>query len=190
MGEGSRPREGRREPPKVKLYPKKKTPALKAMAAPLIVADRERQQERGRTVIRRLIRIELEYTLRDLLDLPWLEVKDRLPEDGRDGVYTRSTNALDVSPIFLAKVGEAIDRALDWATAKYSIPPEIFREKLYAIHQYDFMNLMRGGDAVMLTKEMKYDDCRFPMPCRQASGQFLAVSLPRNRGKGSKPDAA
>ena len=115
-------------------------------------------------MIRRLNRVEFENTLRDLLDLPWLEVKDLLPEDGRDGGYTRSAAALDVSPIFLARVGDAIDRALDAATAKYSIPPEIFREKLYANHQYDFMNLMRGGDAVMLTKEQKYDDSRFPMP--------------------------
>src|SRR2546430_13647385 len=51
-----------------------------------------------------------------------------------------------------------------YTTLFRSIPPEIFREKLHANHQYDFMNLMRGGDAVMLTKDMKYDDSRFPMP--------------------------
>src|SRR5436190_1111919 len=81
---------------------------------------------------RRLNRAELEYTLRDLLDIPWLEVKDLLPEDGRECGYTRSAAALDVSPIFLAKVGEAIDRALDGATAKYTAAPETTREKLYA----------------------------------------------------------
>lgn len=151
-------------PPKTKLDPKETAPALKALAEPLTAADQKQQQEQGRRVIRRLNRLEFENTLRDLLDLPWLEVKDLLPDDGRDGGYTRSAAALDVSPIFLAKVGEAIDHALDAATAKYSIPPEIFREKLYANQQYDFKNLMRGGDAVMLTKDMKYDDSRFPMP--------------------------
>ncbi len=151
-------------PPKNKLDPKEAVPALKALADRLAAADQKRQEERGRTVIRRLNRVELENTLRDLLDLPWLEVKDLLPEDGRDGGYNRSAAALDVSPIFLARVGEAIDRALDAASAKYSIPPEIFRERLYCNQQYDFKILMGGGDAVMLTKDKKYDDSRFPMP--------------------------
>src|SRR5581483_527589 len=110
-------------PPREKLDPKVAGPALQALAAPLAAADQRRQQEQGRTVIRRLNRAELEYTLRDLLDLPWLEVKDLLPEDGRDGGYNRSAAALDVSPLFLAKAGEAIERALDLATAKYSVPP-------------------------------------------------------------------
>jgi len=151
-------------PPKAKLGPKETAPALKALAEPLAAADQKRQREQGRTVIRRLNRVEFENTLRDLLDLPWLEVKDLLPDDGRDGGYTRSAAALDVSPIFLAKVSEAIDRALDAATAKYSMPPEIFREKLYANQQYDYKVLMGGGDAVMLTKDQKYDASRFPMP--------------------------
>ena len=111
-----------------------------------------------------VIEVELENTLRDLLDLPWLAVKDLLPDDDRDGGYTRSATALPISPIFLAKTGEAIDRALDAATAMFSMPPETVREKIYANHQYDYMNLLRGGDAVMLTKDQKYDASRFPMP--------------------------
>ncbi len=160
-------------PPKKKLGPKETAPALMALGDALTSADQKRQQERGRTVMRRLSRVEFENTLRDLLDLPWLEVKDLLPDDGRDNGYTRSAAALDVSPIFLAKVGEAIDLALDSATAKYAIPPEIFREKLYANQQYDYKVLMSGGDAVMLTKDQKYDDSRFPMPAAtNADGPF------------------
>lgn len=151
-------------PPKAKLNPKEAAPALTALAGWLAAADQKRQEEHGRRVIRRLNRVEFENTLRDLLELPWLEVKDLLPDDGRDGGYTRSAAALDVAPIFLAKVGEAIDRALDAATAKYSVPPEVFREKLYANQQYDFKVLMGGGDAVMLTKDRQYDASRFPMP--------------------------
>lgn len=151
-------------PPKAKLDSKEAGPVLKALAEPLVAVDRKRQVEQGRTVLRRLNRVELENTLRDLLELPWLEVKDLLPEDGRDGGYNRSAAALDVSPIFLAKAGEAIDRALDAATAKYSVPPELFREKLYCNQQYDFKILIGGGDAVMLTKDKQYDDSRFPMP--------------------------
>lgn len=160
-------------PPKTKLDAKETAPALKALEDSLAEADHRRQHERGRSVVRRLNRVEFENTLRDLLEIPWLEVKNLLPEDGRDGGYNRSAAALDVSPIFLAKAGEAIDRALDAATAKYSVPPEIFRDRLYPNQQYDFQILMAGGDAVMLTKDQKYDSSRFPMPsATKADGPF------------------
>lgn len=151
-------------PPRAKLDPKETAPALQALAVSLATAEQKRQREHGRSVMRRLNRVEFENTLRDLLDLPWLEVKDLLPEDGRDDGYNRSAAALDVAPIFLAKVGEALDRALDAATARYSVPPEIFREKLYANQQYDYKVLMGGGDAIMLTRDHQYDASRFPMP--------------------------
>jgi hypothetical protein len=53
------------------------------------------------------------------------------------------------------------------------VPPEIYHEKLYANQQYDFKILMGGGDAVMLTKDMKYDDSRFPIPsATNADGHY------------------
>jgi hypothetical protein len=54
-------------PPKAKLAPKETAPALAALAERLNAIDQKRQQERGRTVIRRLNRVEFENTLRDLL---------------------------------------------------------------------------------------------------------------------------
>ncbi len=92
-------------------------------------------------------RIEFEYTLRDLLDVPWLEVKSILPDDGRADGFTKSAAALDVSPVLLAKYAEAIDLALNAAVAKWSVPPEVERVTLYANQQYDYKVLMGGGDA-------------------------------------------
>src|SRR4051794_33372349 len=46
-------------PPKTKLDPKETVPALQALAEPLMAADQKRQQERGRTAIRRLNRVEI-----------------------------------------------------------------------------------------------------------------------------------
>src|SRR6266853_6735930 len=71
------------------MPPKKKPrPALKelarftnSLADSLISADRERVATEGRAVQRRLNRYEYEESLRDLLSLPYLEVKDYLPED-------------------------------------------------------------------------------------------------------------
>lgn len=146
---------------------------LASVAKGITTRERKRYETEGRSTVRRLNRIEFENTLRDLLDLPWLQVKDLLPDDGRVGGYTKTAAALDVSPILLAKYGEAIDKALDAATAKYAVPPEVDRRTIYANQQYDYKVLMGGGDAIMLTPEMKYDESRFPMPsATKADGAY------------------
>ncbi|MFN5184991.1 MAG: DUF1592 domain-containing protein [Planctomycetota bacterium] len=139
----------------------------------LVAHDSQLRGTNGRRVLRRLNRSEFENTLRDLLDLPWLEVKDLLPDDGRFEGYTKSAAALDVSPVLLAKYAEAIEIALHTAVAKWAVPPEVQRITLYANQQYDYKVLMGGGDAVMLTPDMKYDDSRFPMPsATNADGNY------------------
>ena len=133
----------------------------------------QRRGTNGRRVVRRMNRAEFENTLRDLLEIPWLEVRELLPEDGRADGYTKTAAALDVSPVLLAKYGEAIDKALRGAVAKWSVPPEVERRTLYANQQYDFKILLGGGDAVMLTADKKYDDSRFPMPqATNADGNY------------------
>lgn len=132
-----------------------------------------RREQNGRSVVRRMNRFEFENTLRDLLEVPSLEVQELLPDDGRADGFTKTAAALDVSPVLLAKYGEAIDKALNAAIAKWSVPPEVERRTLYANQQYDFKVLMSGGDAVMLTPEMKYDESRFPMPsATNADGNY------------------
>ena len=55
-----------------------------------------------RAARRRLTRREYEHSLRDLLDLPGLAVRDMLPEDGRAHGFDRCADALDVSPVHVA----------------------------------------------------------------------------------------
>lgn len=148
-------------------------PVLAWLSQSLNAEELRLRENNGRRVVRRMNRVEFENTLRDLLDVPWLEVKESLPDDGRADGYTKSAAALDVSPVLLAKYAEAIDQALEAAVAKWSVPPEVERVTLYANQQYDYKVLMSGGDAVMLTPEMKYDDSRFPMPsATNADGNY------------------
>lgn len=148
---------------------------LQEISNALVAHDMQLRGGSGRRVLRRLNRSEFENTLRDLLDVPWLEVKELLPDDGRFEGYTKSAAALDVSPILLAKYAEAIEVALHAAVAKWAVPPEVERLTLYANQQYDYKVLMGGGDAVMLTPDMKYDESRFPMPsATNADGNYPA----------------
>ncbi|MBC7966933.1 MAG: DUF1592 domain-containing protein [Fuerstia sp.] len=148
-------------------------PVLEWLSQTLNADELQRREKNGRSVVRRMNRAEFENTLRDLLDVPWIEVQELLPEDGRADGYTKTAAALDISPVLLAKYGEAIDKALNAAVAKWSVPPEVERHTLYANQQYDYKVLMSGGDAIMLTPEMKYDESRFPMPsASNADGNY------------------
>lgn len=66
----------------------------------------------GRATKRRLNRFEYENTLRDLLSLPWLEVKDFLPEDTEANGFNKTGEALDVSHVQMARYLKAADHAL------------------------------------------------------------------------------
>ncbi len=162
-------------PPKDSSRPKPEelTPVLGWLNRTLADEVTNRRGKNGRSIVRRMNRAEFENTLRDLLDVPWIEVQELLPEDGRSDGYTKTAAALDVSPVLLAKYSEAIDKALMAAVAKWSVPPEVERRTLYANHQYDYKVLMGGGDAIMLTPDMKYDESRFPMPsATNADGNY------------------
>ena len=106
-------------PPKKKAQPERKERAafLAAIEQPLAAADRERQAKNGRVVYRRLNRTEYEYTLRDLFELPHLDVREILPADGEAHGFDTVGEALNLSYVQVAKYLEAADVALDEAIA-------------------------------------------------------------------------
>lgn len=117
------------------MPPKKKPPAaetkaaLQALADVLTAADLKRQKAEGRTTLRRLTRTEYENTLRDLLCLPGLPVKDLLPPDGRADGFDKVSDALDLSSVHLAKYMEAADFALERAIARQPSAPAVYKVK-------------------------------------------------------------
>ena len=89
----------------------------------LVTADRQRQGAEGRVELRRLNRVEYENTLRDLLHLPALKVKDMLPADGEAQGFAKSAAALDFSHVQVGRFMEAADHALKSAMAPTFDPP-------------------------------------------------------------------
>jgi hypothetical protein len=116
-------------PPKTKVPPEEAKKPLETLAEALAVADRARQRLEGRAAFRRLTRTEYENTLRDLLGLPGLEIRDLLPIDGRVQGFDKVSDALDVSSVHLAKYMEAADFALDRAVARTPEPPKVHQIK-------------------------------------------------------------
>jgi mono/diheme cytochrome c family protein len=103
--------------------------ALVAALADLVDrADRTDVAANGRVPLRRLNRHEYEHTLRDVLQLPHLDVGDRLPEDRtRDG-FNKSAEGLDFSRIQLDAALDAAEAALAAAVAESAAPqpPDTF----------------------------------------------------------------
>ena len=96
-------------PPKEKPRP---APAdlekfLQSLGSTIETTEHALIESRGRAVKRRLNRYEYENTLKDLLDLPTLSVRDVLPEDSMLHGYNRVGEALDISHVQVARYLEA-----------------------------------------------------------------------------------
>lgn len=134
---------------------------LQAVSAELTAAEQKRNAVSGRAPLRRLNRVEYENTLRDLLAVPGLNVRDLLPDDGRAFGYDKSAAALDISAVQMAKYLEAADVALTQAIAQTGTPPQSYKSRVYLSECYDFLILLTNGDSVFL-KDNKFD-ARFPI---------------------------
>ena len=101
--------------------------AMSALSTELITADRARQQRDGRSRLRRLNRVEFENTLRDLLGMPALKIKDSLPADGKAHGFDRLSDALDISFVHMESYLAAVDIALNAALCPLPEAPPVFK---------------------------------------------------------------
>lgn len=106
-------------PPKKKPRPAdaEKHAALAWIGGELRGADLSRQKTLGRSMIRRLSRVEYENTVRDLLGTD-IDLKEMLPEDGFAHGFDNQDSGLDVSPVLVERYLEAAEAALNAAIVK------------------------------------------------------------------------
>ena len=100
--------------------------------------------------LRRLTRLEFENTLKDLLELPRLDIQALLPADGRVAGYDKIGGGLDLSPGHLAAYAEAAEKALDLAIATQSTPPRVYRQRIYPAGLFKFGANLSHGQFVLL----------------------------------------
>ncbi len=103
---------------------------LATLEESLTAADLGRQRREGRGRVRRLNRIEYETTLSDLLRIP-LDIRSKLPEDGRGEGFDTVGAALNVSSVQLEAYLEGLDQAFDKATTLYERPERKLRKLSY-----------------------------------------------------------
>ena len=95
--------------------------------AQLHAASLDRQQKKGRVIVRRLNGTEYENTLRDLLGTH-VDLKEMLPEDNTAAGFDNISTALDLSATHLLLYQDAAEKAVTSVIPIH--PPILFSEKL------------------------------------------------------------
>ncbi|MGL4550080.1 MAG: DUF1587 domain-containing protein, partial [Gemmataceae bacterium] len=149
-------------PPRKKLADTERSEFLGTLRDALVAAETKARQTKGRSALRRLNRTEYENTLRDLLGVPGLEVRDLLPEDGRVQGYDKSGPALEFSTVQVAKYLEAAGKALPWAIAPYPERDTVVKTRMYPGDDGAIMDGIINGCGACL-KDFKFDDKLFPL---------------------------
>jgi hypothetical protein len=104
----------------------------RVVSSSLAAFEKEQTTRDGRAIQRRLNRYEYENALRDLLNVPWAQVKDKLPHDGEAYRFNKSGEALDVSFVQMERYLLAADYAMRQAMAAAFERPEKSVRKIYA----------------------------------------------------------
>jgi hypothetical protein len=121
-------------PPKKKARPEAGAldAFVKSMATTLTTSEQAIIARDGRAMQRRLNRYEYENTLRDLLNVPWVQIKNRLPEDGEAYRYNKAGEALDVSHVQMARYLDVTDYAMRQAMSVQLERPPTTTNRYYA----------------------------------------------------------
>jgi hypothetical protein len=116
--------------------PAAKQSFLERLANELTIAERTRLATDGRAMKRRLNRYEYENAVRDLLHLPWIQIRDTLPEDGELYRFNKAGQALDVSHVQLSRYMTAADYALRQAMINQFKRPATIKKRFYARDEF------------------------------------------------------
>lgn len=149
---------------------------LAALRQPLLAADEARIRAEGRSTWRRMNRYEYENSLRDLLDAPWLQIKDMLPEDGLAARFNKVGDALDVSHVQMSRYLNAAGYALREALRQPQ-RPESTTQRYYAREQRSFV-----GSAKFSVFNQSPERATFPILENKADVPALMGEAPMTVG--------
>lgn len=128
---------------------------LRDLSTALHGADLADVTHHGRGPLRRLTRREYEQNLRDLLQLPHLDIRDLLPADREKHHCNKVADVLDVSRVQLAAYLDAADAALRRAVASGMKPRDAIVRRFPATSMFEQPGTFGGREAMFYTKTSK-----------------------------------
>lgn len=142
------PREG-------KLSAQDRQEFLELLGGLLESADWDNLRNYPRSTFRRLTRLEFEYNLRDFLQLPHLDVRDRLPEDRTSHGFSKAAASLDMSRVQLAAYLDAAETALLEAMASGIHPTKPLYYMARGTDLYPKLGVHAGRESMHFSKHGK-----------------------------------
>ena len=139
---------------------------VKALRGPLAAADRAKIEKSGRGPMRRLNRIEFQQNLRDLLKLPHLDIRDRLPRDRESHHCDKVSSSLDMSRLQLMAYLDAVEFALRSAIVSTNHPPPALKHRVEGKQLTAKWYIAGGRESLFFSRDSKGIDLEMRSPPR------------------------
>lgn len=126
------------------------------LGSSLAEADRAAIRAEGRGPVRRLTRVEYEHRLRDLLALPTLDIRDKLPEDRDSHGFTKVSKQLDVSRVQFEGWLDAAEAALQVAIAPGVAPVPVRQWRFTGTDLFPSLETFGEREAMFFARDGKH----------------------------------
>jgi len=171
---------GSMPPPKAdQPAPKERQQVLATLHTPLREASLQRQENQGRVILRRLSRSQYEDTLRDLLAVPALDVRDLLPEESPVSGFDNVSAAQSISGTHLIRFQQAADAALSaaipsatFSALNYSVSGRQMFESPQKGKMYESNKCWLRGDAMVVVANLSRPYRSVAPPAAPADGRY------------------
>lgn len=143
----------REMPPKQVSLPITDREAFLSHLDPLLIrADFSDIRKNGRGPFRRLTRSEFEHNLRDLLQLPNLDIRDLLPGERTSHGFSKASASLDMSRVQLSAYLDAAEAALRSAIASGTSPSPQISYRAEGTDLYPKLGVHAGRESMHFSK--------------------------------------
>lgn len=148
-------------PPKAEDLPKEqRADFVKSLGTSIYEADHADVLAHGRGPLRRLNRDEYEQNLRDVLQLPDLDIRDILPEDREGRRFNKTTEMLDMSRVQLVAYLDAAEAALHSAMTTEPAPPEVIKYRAIGTDLFPGTGTFGNREAMFFARDNKAMDLK------------------------------
>lgn len=140
-------------PPKAgDLSAEQRAALVKSLASSIHAVDHAEVVAHGRGPLRRLNRDEYEQNLRDVLQLPSLDIRDMLPEDREGHHFNKCAETLDMSRVQLTAYLDAAEAALRAAMSTEPKPPAVTKFRAVGTNLFPSNDTFGEREAMFFAK--------------------------------------
>ncbi len=153
---------------------------VKSLAADLFQTDRAEVLAQGRGPLRRLNRDEYEQNLRDVLQLPDLDIRDILPEDREGHLFNKTGDMLDMSRVQLAAYLDAAEAALRAAMVTEREPPQVMKWRVAGADLFPGTSTFGNREAMFFARDNKFIEPKRDKAKEAESDEGIELALFRS----------